>query len=464
MKIKNIYEFHCLLASILYGDKYLKPPEFHREVLDIYNNDDRQQLVVAPAGFAKSLTVKTFLVKELFEGKKVQLYVCSTRTLAKYQFTAITKIFKNQILKQVFGYEVTKSNEDEIYLTFKNGDERLIIATSAEAQILGMNVGANRPYNIVIDDLESQEQVSSFYRTKKLKEWIDVSLASRLPSLVEGKMRWIGTNLGQNSLVNQVLTGQIQDWKFYKYRALDKNNKSIWEEKEPTEALLEKKRSNPFAFATNYMNEPPSNMTSLFQESDIGYYEYVNRDDIDEFFAHYDTTHTAKTTSDYFCYTLAGKNKKDSKIYLLDFILSKEYTPQQQRQLIISNFRKYPKLKRATFDKVSNDAFEQDVINEARKEDIYLHPPLFEGVKFGSDKFTHILRHEHIIKSKAFLLPSRHPQIQEAVFQLTNFSLENVKSNNSINDDFVDGISGVLDNFLVKKIEVDFDKFVLRKI
>lgn len=447
MKIKNTYNFHCLIASILYGDKFLKPPKFHKEILDIYNNNDRKQLVVAPVGFAKSLIVKTFLVKELLEGKKVQLYVCSNSSRAIDQFTSIIKTFSNPLLKNLFNYKVFKVNEKEIVLLFKNNDKRLIRAISAEEDILGVNIEGERPYNIVIDDLENQEQVASFYRTQKLKDWIDISLISRLPSLTEGKIRWIGTNLGQNSLVNQILTGKIQGWQHYKFTALDKNNKSIWEEQHKTEALVKLQREEPFVFASNYMNEPLSNTSCLFQNSDIGYYEYVNWEDIDTLFAHYDTTHTAKTTSDYFCYCLMGKNKIDNKIYLLDFILSKNYTPQMQRQLMIDNFRKYPKLKRATFDKVSNDAFEQDTINEARNQQVYLHPPRFEGVKFGADKFTHILRHEHIIKSKTLLFPNRHPQIHEAIFQLTNFSQENVKSNNTINDDFVDGVSGCLDNF-----------------
>lgn len=436
-----------MIAVILYGEDYVDPPEFHKKILEIYNNNDPKQLVVAPVGFAKSLTIKTFLIKELLEGRNFQLLVCANHSQVTLQMSSFFKIFKNKIFKELFGYEIESQNETEIVLNF-NGKKRVLFGKSVETEILGINFEGNRPHNIAIDDLENQEQVASSYRTDKLKSWLDNILIPRLvPFKYKGKIRWIGTNLGENSLVNQILTDKTKGWNHYKFTALDENDQSIFEELYPTTELITKRENEPINFAMNYMNEPLKDGDCLFSDQEIGYYDYVNWDDIDVFYSHSDCTHTAKTSSDYFCSGFAGKNKKDNKIYILDFILTKEKPPKEQRQYIIDLYKRLPKLKRGTFDMVGNDAFEQDTIDQAREQDVYLHKPKFEGLKYPNDKYTHIYRHEHLIKSKTVVFPRNHPQIYKAIKQLTSFSKENIKPNNRKADDFVDFLSGVLDNF-----------------
>lgn len=440
---------HKVISKILFKDDYIDPPDFHYNILDFFLEDKRQVAVFAPVGFAKSLISKTYLVGQLLEGKKLQLLVSSSYGKVVLQMTSLFGILKDPLLQSIFNYEVINQNETEVIIK-KNGEKQAIYGKTAGSDVLGINFEGYRPYNILIDDIEEQEQVNSMLRTNKLINWLEVTLFSRLPSLTEGNIRLIGTNLGENSLVDQIIKEKQTNWLFKKYPALN-NGKSLWEQRFPVESLLKEQKEKPFSFAANYMNEPMLSSDRLFAEDQIGYYDYIGLDKLECLFAHADTTHTAKQSSDFFAWCLGGREKETGIIYIIDILLTKELTPQQQREFIINQFKKHPKLKKVSYDKVSNDGFEQDVVDQARKEGLYLSKDRWEGIKYPSDKFTHILRHEDLIKSKTVLFPKNNPYIHLAIGQLTRFTKENVKLNANIADDFVDSLSGFLDHLKEKK-------------
>jgi len=188
---------------------------------------------------------------------------------------------------------------------------------------------------------------------------------------------------------------------------------------------------------------------SLLAPEDIKYFDNYSLDNFDKLFLHADTTHTAKTTSDYFCLTVAGQNKIDLKYYILDFEITKTLTPLNQIYLIISFFQKFPKIVRGTYDAVSNDGFKEMFDKITRELGLHFN---FQGVKFDGDKTKHFVSKGHFdrFKSRSVLLPRNHTKIALVVDQLLAFPNKNSA------DDFVDGISGVLDNFTIpekRKIE-----------
>jgi len=457
--IKNIRIFHRLILPILelkFKDlESFKIPTFHWDWYDILQNNDRLQLLVAPRGFSKSTLLRINVLFELLVKKEDRniLYVSSTDTKAVEHFGSIVKVLKNPVVKHIFGYKLQALNTHEVIIE-QDGINYKVEAVSSNSDKAGTNFEGIRPSLIILDDVEDLEQAGSRDRTNKLQDWILTLLIPTLPSLSEGKVRMINTVLSLDSLTNRILGKtpnstflEFSDWKTYFYQALDKNDKSIWESKYPTEILHKEREIKPNSFARNYMNAPLNTSNSLFVETDLEYYDYVSLADFDELFAHSDTTHTAKTTSDFFCNVLAGRSKKDNRIYILDFILTKELLPKKQREYLIKQFFKLEKLKRSTYDKISNDGFEDDVRDEARAKGLYLTNLMFEGVKFQGDKFTHLSRHEDKIKSKTVVFPRRNPYLQIAVSQLLQFSEDNIKSKLKIPDDFCDGLSGVLDNF-----------------
>jgi len=69
---------------------------------------------------------------------------------------------------------------------------------------------------------------------------------------------------------------------------------------------------------------------------------------------HCDTTHTGKTTSDYFCGLIIGENKRDHNFYLIDFILEKLDVETQARKTIVLYSKYASKIKKLTYDEKAN--------------------------------------------------------------------------------------------------------------
>ena len=86
------------------------------------------------------------------------------------------------------------------------------------------------------------------------------------------------------------------------------------------------------------------------------HFEYTpSIEDFDELFMHADTTHTGKSTSDYFALGVIGKSKKDNNFYMLDYVLEKMDVERQARNGIVMYQKFKSKVKRFTYDEKSNN-------------------------------------------------------------------------------------------------------------
>jgi len=189
---------------------------------------------------------------------------------------------------------------------------------------------------------------------------------------------------------------------------------------------------------------------SMIRFEDLRFWQYADPKMFDKIFMHADTTHTGKTTSDYFSLVVMGEHTKEKLFYVLDFILDKVDVEQQARQTIVMYQKFAQKVKRLTYDEKANQGFGYWVKKLAREE-YNLSLPL-EELKYPADKVTHFTPHVPHFKSNRVILPANHQSIQQAQEQLLAFP------NPSAYDDFVDGISGVLDNFNseVKQVTLSF--------
>ena len=180
--------------------------------------------------------------------------------------------------------------------------------------------------------------------------------------------------------------------------------------------------------------------TSILDMDDIHYYDNLYHEDFESFYIHADTTHTGSSTSDYFAMVAIGLNTKDKNYYVIDYVLAKMDVEKQARSAITMYMKYKSKVKRITFDEKANQGFGYWT-RKLAKEEYNLSLPL-EELKYNLDKVTHFTPHVPHFKSGRVWLPSNHPQNHLATDQLLAFP------NKSANDDFVDGISGCLDNFL----------------
>lgn len=224
------------------------------------------------------------------------------------------------------------------------------------------------------------------------------------------------------------------NWKTYKYSAYESPEYTV----EELEGI--KRTSAWYIWLQEYMAEfVDVYETSLISQEDLRYYDTVNLDDFSEVYMHCDTTHTGKTTSDYFCAVIIGESKKDKNFYILDFILRKCDVEEQARSTI-SLYQKYKsKMRKLTYDEKSNQGF-GFWIKKLAREEYNLSLPIQE-LKYPSDKVTHFTPHVPHFRANRVYLPSNHPSLNIATDQILAFPTKGV------HDDFVDWISGAMDNF-----------------
>ena len=158
---------------------------------------------------------------------------------------------------------------------------------------------------------------------------------------------------------------------------------------------------------------------SILTPDDLRYYDTINLEDFTEVYIHADTTHTGKTTSDYFCAVVLGMNKKDKNFYVLDFILEK-MDVEKQASSCISLYSKYDKkVKKMTYDEKSNQGF-GFWIKKLAKEEYNISLPIQE-LKYPNDKITHFEPHVPHFKANRVYLPKNHPRINIATDQILAF-------------------------------------------
>jgi len=109
------------------------------------------------------------------------------------------------------------------------------------------------------------------------------------------------------------------------------------------------------AYNQNYLLIPTDIYAGgIINAEDIRYYESVSLDQFDTLYMHADTTHTGKTTSDYFCAVVLGESKKDKNFYVLDFVLRK-CDVETQARVMIGMYQKFQsRVKKMTYDEKSN--------------------------------------------------------------------------------------------------------------
>lgn len=267
------------------------------------------------------------------------------------------------------------------------------------------------------------------------------------PMTKNAKTLFIGTPKGKTGQIYYELSQKAKTselWKEYHYTVYDSpewNAKQIEDIKNEVSTYIWKQEYLG-EFADIYEN-------SALPPDCLRYYDYINPDEFKELYIHADTTHTAKTTSDYFAIGVMGQSKRDNNYYLLDFILDK-IDVERQANALITYYQKYGnKIKKITYDEKANQGFGY-WSKKLAKDDYNLSLPL-EPLNYGADKFTHFEPNIKHFKANRIFLPQNNPRINTLSDQLLAFPSKEV------NDDGVDMISGLLDNFNFDNSVVTYD-------
>lgn len=324
---------------------------------------------------------------------------------------------------------------------FDTSNKVKVRATSLGQKLRWALAKTDRPDTLIVDDIDVSDSVRN-------PEVIDKNYM-KLTGETFGAMTKDGT-----ARIYFLWNTINQDWIVPRFKKEKKGQKNWevfhqpllidWEVQWDffSEATLEKIKADewPMAFNQNYLLIPKDIYEEWFiKREHLRYYNNLQIEDFDNLYMHVDTTHTANSTSDFFCPMILWENKRDNNYYVIDFMLER-LDPEAQARAVINMYMKYhSRIKRLTYDEKANQWFWL-WIKKLAKEEYKISLPITE-LKYPRDKVTHFEPHiPHFIANRVYF-PWYHKDLQEAETQLLAFPTK------WVHDDFVDGLSWVLDNF-----------------
>lgn len=317
-------------------------------------------------------------------------------------------------------------------------------AASLGQKLRGALSKTDRPDLLILDDIDVSDSVRNPDIIEKNYQKITGETIWSMTKDGTAQIYFLGNTINQDGIVPRFRKEKkgIQWWRVFT-QPLIIDGEIQWDFFTEEKIKKIQEDEGPIAFNQNYMLVPIDSYEDWFiKREHLRYYDYINDEDFDALYMHADTTHTGKSTSDYFCPLILWENKRDKCFYVIDFMLEK-LDPEAQARAVINMYIKNPKIKKITYDEKANQWF-WFWIKKLAIEEYNVSLPISE-LKYPYDKVTHFEPHiPHFIANRVYL-PSRHKDIQLAETQLIAFPTK------WVNDDFVDGLSWCFDNFVTIK-------------
>lgn len=288
----------------------------------------------------------------------------------------------NQKLIDDFGlllHERSSSNEidnKEEYITTSGVK---VMARGAGGQMRGMRFGSTRPQLMILDDLESDEDVKTKEQRAKIRNWFN---EEALPALDKrkGLALYVGTILSYDSLLDIVIR-KDKRFKSRRYKAVESfaSNKELWDRwkeiyladdedasklakkfyEENEEAMLEGvellwdeywsyydfmvliTNMGVKSFTQEYQNEPTDEERQIFKIDQFFYFDENQQfnDEQFDFYAGIDFA-MGKEKGDFSSMVTVAKNKATDICYVVD-VFNKRVHPNEFIEVIIERVRKF---------------------------------------------------------------------------------------------------------------------------
>ena len=207
----------------------------------------------------------------------------------------------------------------------------------------------SRPQKIISDDILSDQQVRSMEQREITLNWYKKALSEALSS--DGVLEVLNTPLHPDDIIMTIFKGEapFNTWDVIKLPALE-NGKTVDKDWKTTKELQEKSKDE-YTFQQELMCNPLRVDSGLIKYDDLCWYKKLPK--IKASAIHADTTHTGKSTSDYFAMAIIGEST-DGYYYLIDYIIEK-CTVDKQVDYLIEFYKKHndKNIYRITYDEKS---------------------------------------------------------------------------------------------------------------
>jgi len=249
---RKLYWSFIFLAQWFWSgekDLFFKPfAAVHRAVEKMVIHSKKQIKVIGlPRGFGKTKLMSVlYVVWSIFVRRRRYVVLLSySQKKSKQNLRDINRLIHNKHFRKIFPWERGSFwGAEAIEIKLPNGETIIIEAKGGMQTIFGASEGQARPDLLLMDDIEDLKLVKNIDRIEALQEWLFTEVLPAInPSDVHGtpgEIVYIGTPLNSDCLFARAMTWS-HSADVILHGALDKNDKSIWEARHPTEGLLKKR-------------------------------------------------------------------------------------------------------------------------------------------------------------------------------------------------------------------------------
>lgn len=208
-------------------------PEFHREIIELFNSLDPRVAAMAFRGGAKStLLEEHVLLKLLFREDDYVLFVGPKWESACEHLEPIrNELETNDMILELFGDQrAAPWTMDELQLA--NGSK--VKAVGAGQSMRGTKNKNERPTLAAIDDLEDEANIATEESRQRTGRWLTGTLVPALHP-TKGKVRFIGTPIHPKALITKKCEDIKWKSKIFPIAYIDEDDveRSTWESRFP---------------------------------------------------------------------------------------------------------------------------------------------------------------------------------------------------------------------------------------
>ena len=254
-----------------------KTPSFHHDIYRLLSNSHvHRRGVIAPRGHAKSVigSVVYPLWKILFKPPEETRYILigsETQDQAiKFLNTIKLELESNPRIHYYFGNLVgDKWTQDEI--TTRN--RVCIKAIGSGQRIRGTNFLSQRPTDVILDDIESENNTNTPEFRRKIQDWVAGAVEPSMDPL--GYLSVLGTIVHQDAYLAMIQEDPTFEVLFYQAIMGDK---ALWPERYSVERLngilaSYRAKGQAHMFYQEYMNQPRNPEEQAFRKEDVKYWD-----------------------------------------------------------------------------------------------------------------------------------------------------------------------------------------------
>ncbi|HBR19937.1 MAG TPA: hypothetical protein DD726_06930, partial [Phycisphaerales bacterium] len=275
---------YFLLHGEMDGEPRVQMP-FHKEIDTAFEQvltgdlpgGKLNLLITMPPRFGKTFKVRDLagLGMGIFPDSE-WIYTSYSNTMAVTQTGKIKTDMQSEWYRTIFGVELEKTGE--AYFTTKQGGS--VFGVGVGGSITGFGAGKKRKEfggAIIIDDPMKADDARSATVKEHVRQWYTGVLSTRKNNS-NTPIIMIMQRLAPDDLAHFVLTNEPEKWHVLHIKGLQDNGESAWEIVKSAADLQRLKTIDPFAFFSQYQQEPQIEGGNIIKKEWWKYYDCVNVD------------------------------------------------------------------------------------------------------------------------------------------------------------------------------------------